>query len=313
MRLICLGSGEFGLPTLQHLDKRHEMAAIITQPDRPAGRGRRLAPTPIAAWAAQSGIELLKSDNVSDPKFISRITNLGVDAAIVVAFSQKISPTLVDALGRLAINLHGSLLPKYRGAAPVNWAILNGESHTGITVISLAQRIDAGLIYGTSSPTAINPLETAGELHDRLALMGPDLIDRVLDDFATNSLTGRMQDEALVTRAPKLSKADRYVNFNATADHVQRRIHGLTPWPGAHVIWKSINNAYEQPLIIRRVASEPDLAPSNPPGTVLPDQRVAVLDGTVHLLELQLPGRRPLPIVDFICGHPLHPGDRLQQ
>lgn len=313
MRLLCIGSGEFGLPTLQHLAKRHEMAAVITQPDRPAGRGRRLTPTPVAAWAAQSDIKLLKSNNVSDPKFISQITDLDLDASIVIAFSQKLSPTLIDALGRLAINLHGSLLPKYRGAAPVNWAILNGESHTGITVISLAQRIDAGLIYGISSPTAINPLETAGELHDRLALMGPDLIDRVLDDFATNTLAGQMQDEALVTRAPKLSKSDRYVNFNATADHVRRRIHGLTPWPGAHVIWKSINNAYEQPLIIRRVASEPGLAPSIPPGTVLPDQRVAVLDGTVHLLDLQLPGRRPLPIADFIRGYPLHPGDRLQK
>lgn len=228
MRIVFLGSAEFGLPTLKRLHDRHEVVAVVSQPDRPAGRKRKLAPTPVAAFARDQGMTVHTTDDVNTDEFVDTIRRLEADAGIVIAFGQKLGQPLVAALGRLAVNLHGSLLPKYRGAAPVNWAVINGETETGLTVISLAQRMDAGLIYAQSA-TPIDPLETAGELHDRLAAMGPDLIEKVLADFDVGALQGREQDESQATRAPKLSKADGWVAFDADATQVRCRIHGLTP------------------------------------------------------------------------------------
>ncbi len=310
MRLIFLGSGEFGLPTLKHLSQQHDVAAVISQPDRRAGRGRRLAATPIAAWAQAAGLTVHKTDDADQAQLVSQVRDLHADAAVVVAFGQKLGVPLIDAIGRLAVNLHASLLPKYRGAAPINWAILNGDTQTGVSVISLAQRMDAGLIYAVAD-TPIDPMETAGELHDRLALMGINLIARVLDDFAAGTLAGQPQDEAQATRAPKLTKADGRVSFDATADEVRRRVHGLTPWPGAHVTWKRRDDATEQPLTLRRVAPEPGTVEQPSPGTILEDHCVAVRDGAVRLLEVQLPGKRVMTIDDFARGHRLRPGDTL--
>jgi methionyl-tRNA formyltransferase len=313
VRLVFLGSGEFGLPTLKWLlgpESGHFVAAVVSQPDRPAGRHRELTPTPIAAYAQQQGVLTFKSDDVNTPEFIAQIDELKPDAAVVIAFGQKLSPPLIGALGKLAVNLHASLLPKFRGAAPINWAMINGEKVTGVTVISLAQRMDAGLVYARAE-TPIDPLETAGELHDRLATLGPELIEKLLADLERGELRGEPQDEAGATKAPKLSKADAIVSFNAPADEVRRRIHGLTPWPGVRVTWRRQSDGKEQPLSLLRVAAE--TSPSGqPPGTVLEGQRVATADGAVRLLEVQTPGGRAMRIEDFVRGHPLQPGDMLR-
>ncbi len=322
MRLILLGSGEFGLSTWRALHEHHEIAAVVSQPDRPAGRQRRLTPTPTAQWAQQAGLTVLKTNDANNPALIQQITALKPDAGIVIAFGQKLSPALIDALGRLAVNLHASLLPRYRGAAPINWAIMRGETQTGLTVISLAQRMDGGLIYGQSA-TPIDPLETAGQLHDRLAAMGPALMTQVLDRFTAGTLVGQPQDESRVTQAPKLRKADGTVSFDADAWDIRNRIHGLTPWPGATVIWVQHDGDHtvRRPLILRRVAAEPDLScfiglnptqPPPPPGTVLEGAAVAARDGAVRLLEVQRPGGRPMSIQNFLHGHNLKPGDRFE-
>ncbi len=201
MRLIFLGSGEFGLPTLRRLHEHHAIAAVVSQPDRPAGRRRQDTPTPIAAWAQTTGITVLKPMDVNAPDVVSQLTALKPDAAVVIAFGQKLGDPLIAGLGGLAVNLHASLLPKLRGAAPINWAILNGERETGVTIISLAQRMDAGLIYAQQA-TPIDPRETAGELHDRLAQLGPSLIESVLAQWKEGKLAGRAQDEAHATRGP---------------------------------------------------------------------------------------------------------------
>jgi methionyl-tRNA formyltransferase len=314
MRLIYLGSGEFGLPTLQRLHEVHEVAAVVTQPDRPAGRGRGLTPTPIGAWAAGAELPLLKVSDANSADVVEKVAGFGADAVVVVAFGQKLSPGLIEALGRLTVNLHASLLPKYRGAAPINWAIINGEAVTGLSVISLAQRMDAGLIYGQAQ-APIDPQETAGELHDRLAAMGPDLVCRVLAEFAAGTLQGRPQDDTFATRAPKLSKADGWADFNATAEEVRRRVHGLTPWPGVTVTWRPAGDGAGRPLKLLRVGVLPrsqtgGQAPA-PPGTVLDGLAVATGDGAVSLLEVQAPGGRPMAIDAFARGHGLRPGDRL--
>ena len=313
LRLIFLGSGQFGLPTLERLHERHEVVAIVTQPDRPAGRRRRLSATPIAAWAQGAGLNVLKTNDVNDEAGVNGLRQLSPDAAVVVAFGQKLAPTAIAALGTLVVNLHGSLLPRYRGAAPINWAVIQGERETGLTVISLAQRMDAGPIHAQTA-TPIDPLETAGELHDRLAALGPGLVEQVLDQLSAGTLQSRRQDDTLATRAPKLSRADGWVDFAADARAVQARIHGLTPWPGVKVVWRRAGGG-EQPLALLRVEADPGHRHDAEPGTILPGNLVAVgganRRGAIRLLDVQPPGRRAMSIRAFVTGHPLNPGDRL--
>ena len=320
MRIIFLGSGEFGLPTLRSLSGRHDIVAVVTQPDRQAGRKRQPTATPIGQWAQSQGLNVLKAADVNELAFVGQITGLNADAGVVIAFGQKLSQPLIDATGRLAVNLHASLLPEYRGAAPINWAIIHGETETGVSVISLAQRMDAGVIYGQAS-TRIDPLETAGELHDRLAQIGPDLIAKVLDDLASDTLAGQKQDESKATKAPKLNKSDGTVVFDADAQDVRNRIHGLTPWPGVRVDWVRGESGQRQSLILHRVTAKPDLScfiginqTGERPGvgTIVDGACVVVRDGAVGLLEVQLPGGRVMKIDEFVRGHRMALGDRLE-
>ncbi len=310
MRILFFGSGEFGLPSLQALYATHDVAAVISQPDRPAGRHRRLTPTPVAAWAVERGLPVLRVADVNTPEFVARVAAYEARASVVIAFGQKLSPPLIDAMGQLAINLHASLLPRLRGAAPINRAILDGHTTTGVCVIGLAQRMDAGPMYA-AVPLAIDPDETAGELHDRLARLGPEAVATVLDDLGRGALNPVVQDEALATKAPKLCKADGTVSFDATTDQVRARVHGLTPWPGCRVVWARADGTDAGILLLRRVRVADAPSPSKPPGTVLDAGRVACEDGAVQLVEVQAPGGNPMPIDAFIRGHALGPDDHL--
>ena len=311
MRLVLLGSGAFAVPSFRALASKHEVAAVITQPDRPAGRHRRPAPTAVAAWAMEAGLPLWRSADVNTPDFIDRVRALAPDAAVVIAFGQKLVPELIAALGRLAVNLHGSLLPAYRGAAPINWAIIEGEPETGNTVIALAQKMDAGVMYGQVR-TPIDPLETAGELHDRLAALGPDLLLDVLGRFEAGDLEPIEQDHSRATRAPKLTRANGRIDFADPATRIRCRIHGLTPWPGVTVQWHPIDGDGPRPLLLRRVRDLPDEPATEPPGTLLARNRVATGSGVIELLEVQPPGKRTMGIDEFTRGHRLSPGDRFE-
>ena len=236
--IVYLGSGAFGLPTLQHLASTRAIAAIVTQPDKPAGRGMKLTPTPIAQWASEHlpGVPIFKPANVNEPAIRDEIRAAsraaGASAWVVIAFGQKLSPELLADV--FAINLHASLLPRYRGAAPINAAMLGGDEVTGNSVITLADRMDAGLILGQSRRT-IDPLVTFGQLHDLLAADGPALVASVLDQHAAGTLQPQRQDEALVTKARKLSKADGVLDFTRPARALRCQVHALTPWPGVSV------------------------------------------------------------------------------
>lgn len=312
MRLILMGSGEFGLPTFEQMAQSHQVALVISQPDKPAGRKRQLHPTPISQWASDRDLPLLRPDDVNDAQVVEAIAQCQADAAVVIAFGQKLSPGVIDAAGRLVVNLHASLLPQYRGAAPIQWAMIRGESQTGVTVISLAQRMDAGLIYAVRK-LSIDPLATAGELHDQLAQLGPEAVSDVLERFETGTLKGLPQDDSQATRAPKLSKSDGWVDFALPADQVRSRIHGLTPWPGVKITWTHdpSGKPIERELFIRRVADALQMTHDKPPGTVLPGHCVACGVGAIRLLDVQPPGKRVMLMRQFAAGHSVDPGDMI--
>lgn len=303
MDVIFFGSGAFGLPTLQALSREHRVACVVTQPDKPAGRGGTLTPTPIGAWAAANlpGVPLLKPENVNEPGVLASIRDTAAAAWVVIAFGQKLSqPLLAD---RFAINLHASLLPRWRGAAPINWAILAGDSETGNSVITLADKMDAGLVLGQSKRT-IEPSHTIGELHDLLSSDGPALVLDILARHAAGTLAPQTQDSAKITLARKLSRADGFVDLDQTADECRRRVHGLTPWPGVSATFRG------QPIKILRVrvndaaslAKQPDVAA---PGTILDPSLglIACGAGTVlTLLEVQPPGKKAMAWSDFARG-----------
>jgi methionyl-tRNA formyltransferase len=313
MRVMFFGSGEFGLPTLGWLHERHEVVAVVSQPDRPAGRKRVLTPTPVAAWALERGLPLLREGDVNRRAFVEQVAALEAEASVVIAFGQKLGPALIEAMGRLAVNLHASLLPVYRGAAPINWAMIHGEARTGVSVIGLAQRMDAGAVYATEA-VDIDPRETAGELHDRLAGLGPAAVERVLEQLEAGRLQPMPQDHSRATRAPKLSKADGTTGFDMPAAEVRARVHGLTPWPGCRVRWTR-EGQQQGVLTLHRVADRSD-APVDrgerpEPGGVLEGGAVVCGQGVVELLALQKPGGRVMGWDEFVRGTPVRAGDVL--
>ncbi|MBK7405289.1 MAG: methionyl-tRNA formyltransferase [Phycisphaerales bacterium] len=299
MRLAFFGSGAFGLPTLRALASQHEVTLVVSQPDRPAGRGGRLTPTPIAAWASEhaSGTPLLRPERANDPAITAAIRGVEADAWVVIAFGQKLGRALLAE--HFAINLHASLLPRWRGAAPINAAILAGDRVTGNSVITLAERMDAGLILGQSE-REVAPESTAGDLHDLLAADGPDLVLRVLAEHEAGAVHPREQDESLVTLAPKLSRADAWADFARSADECRRRINGLSPWPGVQATLGG------HTLKLLRVAPEAAQARATP-GTLIDAAGglIACGEGRLRLLEVQPSGRKPMPWADFVRGNPL--------
>lgn len=307
MNIIFFGSGEFGLPTLQRLVAEHRLVAVVSQPDRPAGRGGLLTPTPISQWTSHHlpGIPLLKPEKVGDPAVLNSLRSLALAnqaVFVVIAFGQKMPTSLLE--GIFALNLHASLLPRWRGAAPINAAILAGDTTTGNSVITLADRMDAGLILGQST-RVITPDLTAGELHDTLSRDGPDLVLTVLRQHELGSLHGCPQDEALVTKAAKLSKKDSIIDFSCSAEHCRRKVHGLTPWPGVTVSLADVQ------LKLLRVAVLPSIsqaASALPPGSLIDTHAGVVQCGDhtlLRLIDVQPAGKRAMSWDAFARGRSL--------
>ena len=291
---MFLGSGAFGLPTLEALCRAHEVVAVVSQPDKPAGRGKVLTPTPIAARAVELGIPVLKPVDVNEAGLRDAVRGFAADAWVVIAFGQKLSRELLE--GVFAVNLHGSLLPAYRGAAPIQRAVMDGCAETGVSVISLAERMDAGLVYATRV-RAIGARETSDEVHDGLALLGPEVIEDVLARRAAGTLVGAAQDESRATRARKLSKAEATADIAALdAAAARARINGLNSWPGCTVL------AGDVPVKLLRV--EECAAGAGERGTLAADGRVNAAVGAVRVLELQPVGGKPMSVADFLNGRP---------
>jgi len=318
MRIVFAGSGSFGCDCLEWLNhSANQVVEIITQPARPAGRGQDKRPTPIAELAARLNLPCMETPDINTPEIIEHIRRLGPQILLVIAFGQKIPPELLGLSDCRTINLHASLLPKYRGAAPINRAIINGEKQTGLTIIELNEVWDGGNILGRVS-TEIGPAETAGELHDRLARMGPGLLAEVLTKISQKTDQPLTQDDSLASRAPKLKKSDGAIDWRKSARQICNHICGMTPWPGAYCQLRQQNSGKIIRLNITR--AQPQDETSGPvrdsgnaePGTVLGDMSVVCGSGLVKLLEVKPENGRGMSFDDFVNGRHLIPGDKFQ-
>ena len=313
MRVLFFGSGAFAVPTLRNVQQNHEIAAVITQPDRPSGRGRKLTPTPVKERALQLGLEVITAEQVNDESLVRRLIDFGADVGVVLAFGQKIGPQIRDSIPGGCINAHASLLPKYRGAAPFQWTIINGEEKAGVTVFKLVQRMDAGPIL-TTRWTSPKPEETADELHDRLAAIAVDAITGALELYATDpNPPGEPQDDAAATRAPKLKKEDGFIDFAKPSAELAHFVCGMWDWPGARCRFSSSDGTRSENVVLARARLATGAPADLPPGEL--DSRLLVTtgEGMLELLEIKPAGGKLMTWPDFANGRHVKAGDRFSR
>lgn len=302
MRIVFMGTPEFAVPSLRRLhESDHEVVLVVTQPDRRAGRGRALRSPPVKSAAEDMGLPVEQHESVNKDPFAARLRELRPDVLVVAAFGQILSDEVLEA-GRLgAVNVHASLLPRYRGVAPINRVIMNGEDETGVTTMYMAAKVDAGEII-LARRTRIGEHETAGELYDRLAEMGGELLIETLDLIGRGEAPRRRQDPALASYARKLSRADGEIDWSLGAGEVYNLIRGTTPWPGAYTWYRG------KMLHVLEAAPGRRGSRVGEPGELLAidDERgleVAAREGSVWLRRLRPGGRGEMDAASFARGY----------
>jgi methionyl-tRNA formyltransferase len=310
VRIVFFGTPAFAVPALEALaGSRHPVVAVVSQPDRPRGRGQQLQPTPTKVFATSRGIPVLQPPKIRDEAFLQRMRELAPDLGVVVAFGRILSDALI-AIPRLGmINVHASVLPRYRGAAPIQRAVLAGDAETGVTIMRIITEMDAGAIFSAAT-VPIPPDATSGEMEARLARLGADLLLPVVDALDAGRATETPQNHALATYAPKITKTEGTLDWREPAAAVHNRVRGLQPWPLAS------STLGGSRYLIRR--SEPLEAPVRAePGIVVRargDELVVACGGgtALRLLEIQPEGRRTMTARDFLAGRGAVEGDRFQ-
>lgn len=301
MRLVFLGTPPFAVPTLEQIAAAgHQVAAVVTQPDRPRGRGQQLAASPVKEAAVRLGIPVYQPERVRRSEALEYLRALAPDAMVVVGYGQIIPQSVIDLAPLGIINVHASLLPKYRGAGPIQWAIARGETRTGVTTM----RIDAGLDTGEmllKAETEIGPEENAVELGRRLAALGAELLVRTLDGLAAGQIAGQKQDDSQATYAPLLKKEDGAIDWSLPATEIHNRVRGLQPWPGAYTIFRM------QKLHLWRTRTLQSAGQGGTAGSVIGVRPLVVQcgAGSLELLEVQMEGRKRVPAPDFANGQRL--------
>ncbi|WP_456439377.1 methionyl-tRNA formyltransferase [Caldithrix abyssi] len=309
MKLVFMGTPDFARTSLKKLiHSPHEVVAVVTVPDKPRGRGQKVQPSPVKQLATELGLPVLQPAKLRDPQFVEQLKQFNADAFVVVAF-KILPPEVFNIPPKGAVNLHASLLPRYRGAAPINWAIINGETETGVTTILINERVDQGnMLLQKSVP--ITPDMTAGELHDLLAEIGADVLVETLNRLEANDIAPIKQDERLATRAPKITREICHLNFNQTAQKVHNWIRGLSPYPAAYCYWQG------KLLKIFRSRPVSRLSDDVPPGTVVKVFKngftVKCASGAVDIFEVQVQGKRRMTVEDFLNGYHLQAGQLLE-
>ena len=300
-RLVFAGTPDFAVPSLAALlEGPWDVVAVLTQPDRPAGRGRRPQASPVKRAAAAAGVPVLQPETLRDAQVLDRLRALAADAFIVAAYGLLLPQAALDLPPHGCVNVHASLLPRWRGAAPIQRALLAGDARTGISLMRMVRALDAGPVYSRHA-LDIAPADTGGTLHDRLAALGGDALRERLPAILAGSLSPEAQDEAGVTYAPKLDKAEARIDWRDPAAAIERRVRAFNPWPVAET---SLDDVRIRIWQARALA----MAHDAPPGTVLDAPaalRVATGDGVLEIDELQWPGRRPLAAAAFVQGRPL--------
>jgi len=313
MKLVFCGTPSFAVPTLKAvLRAGHEVALAVTQPDRPGGRGLQVVVPPIKAIALAESIPVVQPEKIkNNAEFRSRLVQMRADAILVVAYGRIIPKWMLDLPRFGNLNLHGSLLPKYRGAAPIQWAVANGEPTTGVTTMRLDEGLDTGDVL-MQREMAIAPDQTAEDVYPLLAEMGAALMVETLAGLASGAITPQKQDDSLATLAPILTREDGRMDFTHSAMTIYNRWRGFQPWPGA---WTLLSG---KKLTARRLMPlEPSALPGGPidPGEVHAEEgRLYVRCGErtwLELVEIQLEGKKRMPAAAFLRGHALHTGDRL--
>ena len=305
--VVFFGSGAFGLPVLRMLADAGRVALVVSQPDRIAGRGKQLTPTPVTEFALSRHLPLIRPEDCntqSESELIRTAAAAAADRAnrdgraqpgpvfVVIAFGQKMSPELLSDV--FSINLHGSLLPRWRGAAPIQRALMEGDPVAGVSVIALAERMDAGVVYA-EEPVAIGASQTSGELHDALSELGPDVVASVLHMWRHGDVRARSQDESRATRARKLSKSDAWVDLSMDAQRVRARINGLNPWPGCAMQIDGVSMQVRRCEVVASVEGAPA-------GTLSPDGTLICGTGAIRILEVQAAGGRTMPFSAWAHG-----------
>ncbi len=321
MRLVMMGTGTFAEPTFQALlAGSHQVVGLVTQPDRPIGQERGSTRRPgrgLKAMAIERSISVLQPESIKTPEGVAGLRTLQPDLLVVAAYGQILSKDVLAVPPLGGINVHASLLPKYRGAAPVAWAIYHGETLTGVTIIKISVHLDAGDILAQEA-IAIGPEETAGALEARLAVIGGRLAAQVVDQIAAGTAQGIKQDKTQVSKAPKLTKENGQIDWSRHARDVCNQIRAMQPWPTAYTYWHR-RGQQPQRLIIHKAAwREGTATDALTPGKIIiqPEDTchlgVAAGSGSqVEILELQPAAKRRMATAEFLRGHQLEPGDRL--
>jgi len=302
-RMIFMGTPDFACPTLQILiDRGENLVAVITQPDRPKGRGQKLMPPPVKELALKHGIPVYQPLKVRDPAFVEVVRDLQPDVIVVVAFGQILPKALLDIPPQGCINVHSSLLPRYRGAAPLNWCIINGETETGVTTMLMDPGLDTGPMLLKRS-TVIDENEGIVSLHDRMSAMGAELLAETLDSYRAGLIEPQAQDDSQTCYAPMLKKEDGQIDWQRDARAIHNQVRGMAVWPGAYT-WL---DGQALKLYRTRVGSG-----SGTPGTVLRASKgvfeVACQSGSLLIEELQLAGKKRLDCASFLAGCPVAEG-----
>lgn len=303
MRLVMMGTGPFAVPTLRKLAaSRHEVVLVVSRPSRVR---KNQPPPPIHTAAAELGLELWTPSTINAPEAVDSLVSLSADLLVVCDYGEILRPPALAATRLGGVNLHGSLLPKYRGAAPVQWAILAGDTETGNTVIQMTPGLDAGPSLGQQT-IAIDPDETADQLEQRLAELGSQLVLEVVDQLAADCTSPVPQDASRASKAPRFTKEDGHIDWSLPAEQIKNRVRALYPWPRCYSFW---NLESREPLRVNidRVQFTTDLPPQDlPPGTPLAvPQRLIVATGTtpLEILTLQPAGKRPMAGGEFLRGY----------
>lgn len=312
MRVVFLGTGDIGVASLKALATTgfHEVQAVFTQPDRPAGRDLKLRPPPVKVAARELDLPVFQPEKIRAPDALAELVTLKPDVIVVAAYGQILPKAVLSLSPFGCINIHASLLPRYRGASPIHAAILEGDSQTGVTIMQVDEGLDTGdILFKVATP--IGPDDTAGSLHDRLAQLAPDALLACLDLLGRGAVSREKQDGALATYAPKLTRKDGEIAWNKPAEEIERRIRAMTPWPGAYT-FVTMGDTRALLKIHRAKIWE---GSSEPAGTVVSADGggilVAAAKGGIALKDIQIAGGKRLTAAEFLRGHPIALGAQL--